>query len=87
MESRRFLGIKDARTHYGGSVAAWRKWVRLGQLGSAVVRFGRLVFLDSVVLDERIAKTGRLLVNGQDLDAKVPATVPAASSASGAGTQ
>ena len=59
---KRFENIAGARARYGGSAAAWRKWVRTNQLGCAVVRFGKLVFVDSQVLDERLAKTGQLLV-------------------------
>jgi hypothetical protein len=65
---RRFENIPGARARYGGSDAAWRKWVRLGLLGKAVVRCGRLVMLDTAILDSRIAETGQLLVSNTRVD-------------------
>lgn len=62
METR-FLNIKGASDRYGGTPSAWRKWVRLGLLGGAVVRFGRLVMLDSTTLDRRLSETHQLLVS------------------------
>lgn len=62
MEERRFLNVSEARMRYGPTVSAWRKWIRDGSLGNAVMRFGRLVLLDSSVLDDRLARTGQLLV-------------------------
>lgn len=65
---RRYLTVPGAAAKYGPKPPAWRKWIRSKQLGSGVVRFGKLVFLDSVVLDERIARTGRLLVDEPEPD-------------------
>jgi hypothetical protein len=59
---KRYLKVGEAEQKYGPKPSAWRKWILNGQLGSAVVRAGRLVFLDSDLLDERIAKTGQILV-------------------------
>ena len=59
---KRYLKVNDGTERYGPRPSAWRKWIRNDQLGCAVVRFGRLVFLDSVVLDDRLARTGQLLV-------------------------
>lgn len=63
---KRYLSVPDAEARYGPKQSSWRKWIHTNQLGGAVVRFGKLVFLDSLVLDERIAKTGQLLVNGME---------------------
>jgi hypothetical protein len=62
MADQRYLTIKGAAARYPAKPSAWRKWVSNGQLGVAVVRFGRLVFVDSVILDERISRSGQLLV-------------------------
>ena len=77
---KRYLTVAGATARYGPRPSAWRKWIRTKQLGNAVVRFGKLVFLDSVVLDERIANSGKLLVNPQERDAKLKTTVPATES-------
>ena len=60
---RRFFQVIEGGERYGGKVSAWRKWVLSGALGDAVVRCGRLVLLDSTILDERLAKTGQLLIS------------------------
>jgi len=62
-EMRRFFKVTEGEERYGPKVSAWRKWVLNGSLGEAVVRCGRLVLLDSVILDERLARTGQLLVS------------------------
>lgn len=62
-EMRRFFKVTEGEERYGPKVSAWRKWVLSGALGEAVVRCGRLVLLDSVILDERLARTGQLLVS------------------------
>jgi hypothetical protein len=74
---KRYLTVEDAEAQYGPKRSSWRKWIRTGQLGTAVVRFGKLVFVDSVVLNERIAKTSQLLLNGNDLDVQAQAKVRA----------
>lgn len=63
MDQRRYFKVHEGPARYGAKESAWRKWVLSGALGDAVVRFGRLVMLDSTVLDERIAETGQLLAS------------------------
>jgi hypothetical protein len=60
---KRFLRISEAPERYGPTTSSFRKWVREGTLGDAVKRCGRVVVLDTGVLDERLAKTGQLLVS------------------------
>jgi hypothetical protein len=65
--SRQFLKIQEASQKYGPTVSAFRRWILEGSLGTAAVkRFGRLVFLDGAVLDERVSRTGKLLVSNDD---------------------
>lgn len=75
---RRYLQVNDCATRYGGSRAAWRRWVANGLLGQVVCRFGRLVMIDTVRLDERLDRTGQLLVRPEkppnDERAKLPAS-------------
>jgi hypothetical protein len=59
----RFLNIREASKHYGGTESAWRKWIRLKLLGDGVCRMGRLVMVNSTILDERLARTGQLLTS------------------------
>jgi hypothetical protein len=59
---RKFLTVQQASTRYGGTVSAWRKWIREEKLGTAVCRLGRLVVLDARILDERLRNTRQLLV-------------------------
>jgi len=63
-DGRRYLNVAQAEARYGPRESAFRKWIANGQLGSAVVRAGRLVFLDALVLDKRLLQTGNLLVGG-----------------------
>jgi len=63
-DGRRYLNVAQAEARYGPRESAFRKWIANGQLGSAVVRAGRLVFLDALVLDKRLLQTGNLLVAG-----------------------
>jgi hypothetical protein len=65
---KRYLKVNDATGRYGPTPSAWRKWIRNDQLGSAVIRCGKLVFLDSLALDKRLAKTGQLLVSALPSD-------------------
>jgi hypothetical protein len=60
---RRFFKVTEGEQRYGAKTSAWRKWVLNGSLGEAVVCCGRLVLLDSVILDERLARTGQLLIS------------------------
>ena len=53
---------------YGPKASAWRKWVQNDLLGEAVVRAGRSIFIDSEVLDRRLAETGQLLVSNPNGD-------------------
>jgi hypothetical protein len=62
-EMRRFFKVAEGEERYGGKVSAWRKWVLSGALGDAVKRFGRLVRIDATILDERLARTGQLLIS------------------------
>ncbi len=57
----KYIRLDEASFRYGASVAAWRRWVRQDLLGTAVVRFGRLVLLDTAQLDDRLRRTGQLL--------------------------
>jgi hypothetical protein len=59
---KRYLRVGEAEQKYSPKRSAWRKWILSGVLGNAVIRCGRLVLLDSVILDERLARTGQLLV-------------------------
>lgn len=74
---RRYLQVNDCATKYGGSRAAWRRWVANGLLGDVVCRFGRLVMIDTAKLDERLDRTGQLLSKPEkapnDEKAKFPA--------------
>jgi hypothetical protein len=63
-DGRRYLNVAQAEARYGPRESAFRKWIASGQLGSAVVRAGRRVFLDALVLDKRLSETGNLLVGG-----------------------
>jgi hypothetical protein len=67
----RYITVKQATVQYGGTNFAWRRWVSQGSLAEAVVRFGRLVMIDTQVLDERLQRTGQLLVYTNDTVAKV----------------
>ena len=58
----RYFRVSEGEERYGPKVSAWRKWIANDSLGEAVVRCGRLVMLDSAVLDERLVRTGKLLV-------------------------
>jgi hypothetical protein len=58
----RYFRVTEGEERYGPKASAWRKWILNGSLGDAVIRCGRLVFLDSVILDDRLARTGKLLV-------------------------
>ncbi|MGA2857322.1 MAG: hypothetical protein ABSE40_10655 [Candidatus Sulfotelmatobacter sp.] len=60
---RRFLKVTELEERYGPKASAWRKWILSGSLGSAVIRAGRLVLVDSEVLDERLARTGQMLIS------------------------
>jgi len=62
MNTRRFFKVTEGEQRYGPKASAWRKWVLNGSLGEAVVRCGRLVLLDSTILDERLSRTGQILV-------------------------
>jgi hypothetical protein len=67
--TRQLLKIEEASKKYGPTPSAFRRWVLEGSLGSAAVkRCGRLVFIDSSVLDARLAQTGQLLVSDDDCD-------------------
>jgi hypothetical protein len=61
-----YLNVAEASARYGPKPSAFRKWIRTGQLGSAVVRCGKSVFLDSRLLKQRLQQTGQLLVEGGD---------------------
>ena len=54
-DRRRYLNVAQAEDRYGPRESAFRKWIASGQLGSAVVRAGRRVFLDALVLDKRLS--------------------------------
>lgn len=58
----RYLPVRTCALKYGGSVPAWRRWVASGLLGDVVCRFGRLVLIDTQKLDDRLDRTGQLLV-------------------------
>jgi hypothetical protein len=67
MNQKQLLNISQASQRYGPKPSAFRKWILNRSLGNdAVVRCGRLVFLDSAVLDERIARTGQLLISRKE---------------------
>ena len=59
---KRYVDVAGGEARYGPTKSAFRKWIRNGSLGRAVVRAGRRVFLDTVLLDKRLLETGRLLV-------------------------
>jgi hypothetical protein len=61
--TRRYLRVREAPEKYGGTGAAWRRWILGGRLGDAVVRLGRIVMLDSAKLDDRLERTGQLLLD------------------------
>jgi hypothetical protein len=67
---KRFLRVEEGKERYGPTAAWWRKHVSLGTLGKAVVRAGRIVLLDSELLDERLARTGQLLTDKKNAGAK-----------------
>ena len=63
---RRYIRVLEGPQRYGGKHSAWRKWILNGSLGEAVVRLGRVVVLDTVILDQRLATTHQLLVQPGD---------------------
>ena len=65
--NKKYLSLSGASGHYGGRPSAWRKWVANGSLGKAVCRFGRLVMVNTEIIDERLATTGQLLVKQSKL--------------------
>lgn len=62
VRAKRYRTILESTRTYGGHESGWRRWIREGRLGNAVVRLGRLLFIDSVVVDERLRRTGQLLL-------------------------
>jgi hypothetical protein len=60
---KRFLRIWEAEQKYGPKPSWWRKHIALNTLGNGVARAGRIILLDSWVLEERLARTGQLLVS------------------------
>ena len=62
---KRFIRVQEGQERYSPKPSAWRKWILNGALGDAVVRAGRIVMLDTAVLDERLARTGQLLIEGR----------------------
>jgi len=61
--SQKYLSLLAASGQYGGTTSAWRKWASTGLLGDALCRFGRLVMVDTEILNARLKDTKQLLVN------------------------
>jgi hypothetical protein len=70
---KRFLRVLEAEERYGPKPAWWRKHIRLGTLGEVVIRAGRIVLLDSELLDERLARTRQLLLDDGNAGARTDA--------------
>jgi hypothetical protein len=63
--ANRYVPVSKAPAVWGGTISAWRRWIQNDALGTAVVRFGRLVMLDAEIIDQRLRSTGRLLVESR----------------------